>query len=57
MEKAWQTAKSRMQKTDKKLNERIDYAMQDFSQVVKQKDLELVKLKGEILLKNVEKVK
>ncbi|MBM7581642.1 hypothetical protein JOD02_000465 [Caldicoprobacter guelmensis] len=57
MEKAWQTAKTRMQKPDKELNERIDYAIQDFSQVVKQKDLQLVKLKGEILLKNMEKVK
>ena len=57
MEKAWQTAKSRMQKPDHELNERIDHAMQDFSQVVKQKDLQLVKIKGEILLKNVEKVK
>lgn len=57
MEKAWQTAKTRMQKPDKELNERIDYAIQDFLQVVKQKDLQLVKLKGEILLKNVKKVK
>lgn len=57
MEKAWQTAKSRMQKPDQELNARIDHAMQDFSQVVKQKDLQLVKIKGEILLKNVEKVK
>jgi len=57
MEKAWQTAKSRMQKPDEKLNERINYAMEDFLQAVKQKDLELVKLKGEILLKNLEKIK
>lgn len=57
MEKAWQTAKSRMQKPDQELNARIDNAMQDFSQVVRQKDFQLVKIKGEILLKNVEKVK
>lgn len=57
MDKAWQTAKSRMQKPNKELNARIDNAMQDFSQVVQQKDLHLVKIKGAILLKNVEKVK
>ncbi len=57
MEKAWQTAKSRMQKPDHELNARIDHAMQDFSQAVQQKDFQLAKIKGEILLKNVEKVK
>lgn len=57
MEKAWQTTKSRMQKPNHELNAIIDHAIQDFLQVVKQKDLQLVKLKGEILLKNVEKVK
>jgi len=57
MEKAWETAKSRMEKPNKELNEKIDYAVQDFSQAVQQKDLHLSKLKGEILLKNLEKIK
>ena len=57
MEKAWETAKSRMEKPNKEHNEKIDYAVQDFSQAVQQKDLHLSKLKGEILLKNLEKIK
>jgi len=57
MEKAWQTAKSRMEKPDHELNAKIDHAMEDFSEVVQQKDLQLVKIKGEILLKNVEEIK
>jgi ElaB/YqjD/DUF883 family membrane-anchored ribosome-binding protein len=57
MEKSWQSAKGRMEKPDKKLNERIDYAIQDFAHAVKQKELQLTKLKGEILLKNIEKIK
>jgi ElaB/YqjD/DUF883 family membrane-anchored ribosome-binding protein len=57
MEKSWQSAKGRMEKPDEKLNERIDYAIQDFAHAVKQKELQLTKLKGEILLKNIEKIK
>lgn len=57
MEKAWQTAKSRMEKPDQELNAKIDHAIHDFSQVVRQKDIQLVKIKGEILLKNLEGVK
>ena len=57
MENTWQTAKSRMEKPDKELNEKIDFAVHDFSQAVRQKNIYLSRLKGEILFKNIEKIK
>ncbi len=54
---AWERAKGKMEKPDKNLNEKIDYAIDDFIRVVQQKNLALAKLKADILLKNLEQVK
>ncbi|HHU64013.1 MAG TPA: hypothetical protein GXZ32_07420 [Clostridiales bacterium] len=54
---AWERAKGKMQTPDKNLNEKIDYAVDDFIRVVGQKDLVLVKLKADILLKNLQTIK
>jgi hypothetical protein len=57
MKKAWQTAKARMEKPDKDLNQKIDFAIDDFARVVSQKNLHLTKMKGDILQKNIKEIK
>lgn len=53
----WLTAKSRMENADMVLNEKIDYAIDDLTDVANQKKSSLVRLKGDILLQNLEQVK
>jgi len=53
---AWQEAKTKMKKPDKELNSRIDAAISDFITAVSEKKLELAKIKGEVLIKNLDSV-
>jgi len=55
--KAWQTAKVRMEKPDQELNQKVEAAIEDFSRVAKQQNYLLTKLKGNILLKNLQEIK
>lgn len=57
IKKSWATAKSRMEKPDKTLNKMIDFAIEDFIKVTNEKKLELAKLKGQILMDNIDKIK
>lgn len=54
---SWEIAKSRMEKPDKELNQKIEAAIEDFSRVTHQQNYILVKLKGDILLKNLQEIK
>lgn len=56
MKKAWQEAKTKMKKTDKMLNNKIDAALNDFYFVVSEKKINLAKIKGNILIKNLDQV-
>jgi hypothetical protein len=53
---AWQEAKTKMKKPDKDLNNKIDAAIYDFSFVVTEKKINLAKIKGNILIKDLEQV-
>lgn len=55
--KSWEIAKSRMEKPDKELNQKIDAAIEDFARVTREQNYMLVKLKGNVLLKNLEQIK
>lgn len=57
MKKAWQTAKARMDKPDQALNQKIDAALGDFEDVVHQQNLPLSRIKGALLIKNLDEVK
>ncbi len=57
MEKSWEIAKARMNKTDKKLNAKIDLAIEDFIAVAREQKINLVKIKGDLLVKNLDQVK
>ncbi len=57
MKKAWQTAKARMDKPDKNLNQRIDAALLDFDFVVRQQKIQLSRLKGNLLIENLDQIK
>ncbi len=56
MKKAWQEAKTKMKKQDKELNSKIEAAMHDFNYVVTEKKINLARIKGNILIKNLEQV-
>lgn len=57
MENIWEIAKARMIKPNKTVNSRIDLGIKDFSAVAKQQKIDLVKIKGDILLKNLDEIK
>lgn len=56
MKKAWQEAKTKMKKQDKELNSKIEAAMHDFNYVITEKKINLARIKGKILIKNLEQV-
>lgn len=56
MKLAWQEAKTKMKKPDKDLTSKIDAALYDFNYVVTEKKINLAKIKGNILIKNLEQV-
>ena len=56
MKKSWQEAKTKMKKPDKMLNSRIDAALSDFQFVIKEKKINLARIKGNILIKNLDQV-
>ncbi|HHU48431.1 MAG: hypothetical protein ACOYEH_05405 [Caldicoprobacterales bacterium] len=56
MKKAWQEAKTKMKKNDKMLNSKIDAALSDFQFVVTEKKINMAKIKGSILIKNLDQV-
>lgn len=57
MKKTWQTAKARMDKPDQTLNQKIDAALGDFADVVRQQNLPLSRIKGDLLIRNLEEIK
>lgn len=56
MKKAWQEAKTKMKKPDDMLNKRIDAALSDFRFVVSEKKINMARIKGNILIKNLDQV-
>jgi hypothetical protein len=56
MKKSWQEARTKMKKPDKALNKRIDAALNDFYFVVSEKKINMAKIKGNILIKNLDQV-
>ncbi|NLJ40162.1 MAG: hypothetical protein GX352_00905 [Clostridiales bacterium] len=54
---AWETAKSRMEKPDRELNKKIETAISSFTRSVNQKNKYLIRIKGDILMKNLEEIK
>lgn len=57
IKQAWETAKSRMEKPDRDMNDKIESAIDSFSRSVEQRNKYLVKMKGNILIKNLEEIK
>lgn len=56
MKSAWQEAKTKMKKPDNMLNKRIDAALSDFHFVVTEKKINMSRIKGNILIKNLDQV-
>ena len=56
MKPAWQEAKIKIKKPDKDLNSKIEAALYDFNYVVSAKKINLAKIKGNILINNLEQV-
>ena len=56
MKPAWQEAKTKIKKPDKDLNSKIEAALYDFNYVVSAKKINLAKIKGNILINNLEQV-
>ena len=56
MKPAWQEAKVKIKKPDKDLNSKIDAALYDFNYVVTAKKINVAKIKGDILINNLEQV-
>jgi len=54
---SWEIAKSRMEKPNKELNQKVEAAIEDFSRVTREQNYILVKLKGNVLLKNLQEIK
>jgi len=54
---AWTITQSKMKKENIQLNQRISNAIRDFENAVKTKNPQLVDIKAEILLKNIEAIK
>ena len=57
MKTTWLTARSRMENPDIWLNEKVDCAIDDFAEATKEKRNPLIRLKGDILLQNLEQIK
>ena len=57
IKQAWETARSRMEKPDQDMNQKVQAAMDSFSRSVQQQNKHLTKLKGNILIKILEEVK
>ena len=57
IKQAWETAKSRMEKPDQDVNQKVQEAIDSFSRSVHEKNRPLVKLKGDILIDILEEVK
>ena len=55
-EKAWQEAKTKMKKPDDMLNKRIEAAISDFQFVVSEKKINMARIKGNILINNLDQV-
>lgn len=53
----WEIAKNRIIKPDHELNGKIDASIDDFSRAVYKKNLNLARIKGDILVKNIELIK
>ena len=56
MKKAWQEAKTKMKKPDDMLNKRIEAAISDFQFVVSEKKINMARIKGNILINNLDQV-
>ncbi len=56
MKESWQDAKTKMKKPDQKLNSKIEAALNDFQYVVNEKKINLARIKGNILIKNLDQV-
>jgi len=56
MKKAWQEAKTKMKKNDAMLNKKIEAAINDFQLVVSEKKINITRIKGNILIKNLDQV-
>lgn len=57
IEKAWDNAKARMDKPNRDHNHKVEIAIEGFARSVQQKNIELVKIKGDILINNLKNVK
>lgn len=57
IKQAWETAKSRMEKPDRDMNRKIEAAIDSFTRSVQQQNKHLIKMKGNILIKNLEEIK
>ncbi len=56
MKESWQDAKTKMKKPDQMLNSKIEAALNDFQYVVNEKKINLARIKGNILVKNLDQV-
>lgn len=56
MKESWQDAKTKMKKPDQTLNSKIEAALNDFRYVVDEKKINLARIKGNILIKNLDQV-
>ncbi|NLC44605.1 MAG: hypothetical protein GX783_10030 [Clostridiales bacterium] len=56
MKESWQDAKTKMKKPDQMLNSKIEAALSDFQYVVNEKKINLARIKGNILIKNLDQV-
>lgn len=57
IKEAWEIAKSRMEKPDQDINRKIEAAMDSFSRSVQEQNKHLIKMKGNILINNIDKIK
>ncbi|HHT62759.1 MAG: hypothetical protein ACOX4H_06830 [Bacillota bacterium] len=56
LKKQWEKVKTLMGKEGARLNTQMDYAISDFGQSIGKKNKDVAKIKGEILLSNIEKI-
>jgi hypothetical protein len=56
IKEAWQEAKTKMKKPDEMLNKRIESAINDFQLVVAEKKNDIAKIKGNIIIKNLDQI-
>lgn len=57
IKQSWETAKSRMEKPDQDINNKVQAAIDSFARSVAQRNIHLVKIKGNIFIKILEEIK